>query len=231
MTISGSNLENPQSVEIANVACENILVSEALDSITCDLAGLLPAGSWLPSVVLEEGKVKVDEAVSALTIDLVVTSISPKLNLNPAGGDIITIVGSGFPESLDGRFELSILLGPSTRCVIFEISFTQMKCETEPFTTNRRRMLQDTSFGMNIHLTSDTSSIDYTESGLELNANPITATGITPSSVSPIALRTIVVQLNPDYPEADMTKDDFTVTIVPESLEITYLTVNNEGVR
>lgn len=28
-----------------------------------------------------------------------------------------------------------------------------------------------------------------------------------------------------------MTKDDFTVTIVPESLELTYLFVNNEGVR
>lgn len=28
-----------------------------------------------------------------------------------------------------------------------------------------------------------------------------------------------------------MTTDDFTVKIVPESLEITHLTINNEGVR
>ena len=28
-----------------------------------------------------------------------------------------------------------------------------------------------------------------------------------------------------------MTKDDFTVTLVPEELELTYLFVNNDGVR
>jgi riboflavin synthase alpha subunit len=28
-----------------------------------------------------------------------------------------------------------------------------------------------------------------------------------------------------------MTKDDFTVTLVPETLEKTYLTINNEGIR
>ena len=41
--------------------------------------------------------------------------------------------------------------------------------------------------------------------------------------VDPIALRTIEVQLNAYYPTTGVTTDDFTVTIVPEELELTYL--------
>jgi len=54
---------------------------------------------------------------------------------------------------------------------------------------------------------------------------------MTPSRISPIALRTVEIQLIDDYPTTGMTKDDFTVTIVPTSLELSYLFVNNEGVR
>ena len=84
----------------------------------------MPAGDWMPLVSLPHGKVKIDEAVLPLTVDLVVSNVAPKVNLNPAGGDTITIDGEGFPESLDGRYNLSIQLGALTRCVIFEISFT-----------------------------------------------------------------------------------------------------------
>ena len=39
MSVAGTNLGAPVSVEIVNVACENILVSEALDLVTGDLSG------------------------------------------------------------------------------------------------------------------------------------------------------------------------------------------------
>ena len=231
LSISGVGFETPVSVEIANVACNDIIVSETADLITCELAGQIPAGTWMPLVTLEKGKVNVDETVSPLVNDLVVSNVSPKLNLNPAGGDTITIDGSGFPESQDGRYDLSVYLGTSTRCVIFELSYTQIQCESEPFTTARRRMLQDSPFNLSLSFNSDGGLVEHIEEGLELNSDPITATGITPANISPIALRTIVVQLYADYPVSGMTKDDFTVTIVPESLELTYLTINNEGVR
>ena len=54
-----------------------------------------------------------------------------------------------------------------------------------------------------------------------------TASTVTPGIVSPIALRTIVIQLSMTYPSAGMTKDDFTVILMPESLERTYLTVRD----
>ena len=92
-------------------------------------------------------------------------------------------------------------------------------------------MLQDSPFDLTLSFSSDLREVEHVETGLELNSDPIAATGITPSSVSPIALRTLVIQLYADYPVAGMTKDDFTVTIVPESLELTYLTINNGGVR
>lgn len=64
-----------------------------------------------------------------------------------------------------------------------------------------------------------------------MNADPITATSISPARISPIAFTTIEIKLSDSYPTTGMTVDDFTVTLVPESLELTYLFVNNEGVR
>ena len=74
-------------------------------------------------------------------------------------------------------------------------------------------------------------SADATVTDFELNADPITATMITPSTISPIALRTVVIQLNDGYPTTDMTKEDFSVTIIPEELELSHLEINNDGVR
>ena len=232
LTITGVDLgvAAPLKIEMAHLDCSNIVVAETFDSITCDLSGELPAGSWFPVVTEDAGKVKVDETVVAEVITMTVTSVDPKLNLNPAGGDLVTIDGTNFPPSLDSRYNLSVTLGTGTRCVVYEITSEQILCETEPFTTTRRRMLVD-AFDMAISVTSDEGDAEVVESGFELNTNPITATSVTPESVSPIALRTIEIQLYADYPTTDMTKDDFTVTLVPESLELTYLFVNNAGVR
>lgn len=63
-------------------------------------------------------------------------------NLNPAGGDIITIEGSGFPENLDAAYELDIIMDIQTKCVPFEITYNMIKCETDPFKSDARRRLQ-----------------------------------------------------------------------------------------
>ena len=61
--------------------------------------------------------------------------------------------------------------------------------------------------------------------------SPITATSTNPSFVSPIAFRTIDIQLTDTYPVETMSKDDFYVMIVPYELEKTQLIINNEGRR
>jgi hypothetical protein len=87
-----------------------------------------------------------------------------------------------------------------------------------------------TTFDLQLSMSSDDGPIEATIGGFGLFA-PLTASAITPAIVSPIALRTIVIQLSLTYPATGMTKDDFTVMLVPEELELTYLTVNNEGKR
>ena len=71
----------------------------------------------------------------------------------------------------------------------------------------------------------------HEEDGYTLNTSPIKAVTVNPAKISPIALRTIVINLDPSYPASGMTKDDFSVTLIPVKLEITHLTVNNEGRR
>lgn len=59
----------------------------------------------------------------------------------------------------------------------------------------------------------------------------IIAESITPPRLSPIHFKTLEVQLAASYPISGMTVDDFEVTLVPDSLEVTHLTVNNDGRR
>ena len=228
LTITGINFGTPLKVEMGFVDCSNIEASAT--SITCDLAYDLPGGSWYPVVIESEGKVKLEASVAAEVVTMTITAVDPKTNLNPAGGDTITIDGTNFPSSTDSRYELSITLGAKTRCVPSSITSTQIVCESEPFTTSRRRVLQST-FDITISLTSDVGLISEIDSGLELNTNPITATSISPERISPISLETVVIQLYADYPTALMTKEDLKVTLVPESLELSHLNINNEGIR
>jgi hypothetical protein len=87
------------------------------------------------------------------------------------------------------------------------------------------------NFDMSIGLSADGGDIEETDSGFGLTDTPVKATALNPPILAPIAFTTFTVQLNADYPVAGMTKDDFSVTLVPVELEITYLEVNNEGIR
>ena len=79
---------------------------------------------------------------------------------------------------------------------------------------------------------SDDGAVQADVPGLETDPDPLKATGISPATMSPIALGTIVVQLDAaTYPSAGMTKEDFTVFIEPIELETTQLVINNGGRR
>lgn len=109
---------------------------------------------------------------------------------------------------------------------------TEILCEMQPIVTaRRRRMNAITDLFMRFTFSSDKEDLEHTEDGFDLNPDPISIISLDPPKISPIALRTLVIYLDPDYPADGMTVDDFSVTIVPVELEITYLTINNEGVR
>jgi hypothetical protein len=53
---------------------------------------------------------------------MTIISVDPMLDINPAGGDLVTITGTNFPVSLDSRYNLSITLATGTRCVAYQIT-------------------------------------------------------------------------------------------------------------
>ena len=48
-------------------------------------------------VLSDDGRVPVNLAVSAINVPLIISTITPSTDLNAAGGDVLTISGSGFP--------------------------------------------------------------------------------------------------------------------------------------
>jgi len=77
------------------------------------------------------------------------------------------------------------------------------------------------TFDMEISFNDDQGTVSTTDSGFEFDPEPISATGITPSTISPIDFTTMEIQLYEQYPTAGMTREDFTVTLLPDELEPT----------
>ena len=89
-----------------------------------------------------------------------------------------------------------------------------------------------TSQKITVTTSSNSGTTSASLSGLKFNTDPLSAKSISPSRVSPISEKLLItVQLSDDYPIANMSVDDFSVTMVPVELELTYLYVNNDGVR
>ena len=145
VTITGTDLPlEITSVAIANINCA--VDAEALPSteteIVCTLEESMSAGSWLPQVKDEFGLIIIDESVAKLELSIVITDISPQVDLNPAGGDILTITGENFPatENIANLNSMSLMLNAATRCVPITVTATQITCETEALVTTRRRL-------------------------------------------------------------------------------------------
>jgi len=64
LSITGTNFVTPVKIEMGFISCENIVVAETADSITCDLTDDLPGGSWLPEIYDESGLVQLKEDVT-----------------------------------------------------------------------------------------------------------------------------------------------------------------------
>ena len=124
----------------------------------------------------------------------------------------MTLTGTNFPPN--DSYNLNIVLTGGVACIPSSISTTQIVCETQPFSSSNRRML--TTIDITMTYDDDEGSVSASQTGLALNPNPLSVTGITPAKISPIAFRTFVVQLDSTYPSAGMTTDDFTFKLIPD---------------
>lgn len=93
--------------------------------IQCTLAEKPRAGSIKVEVRTGSGLIPVDSGLTAVAIDLVVSTVSPA-SINNQGGDVLTITGSGFP--LDPLMA-SVKLSDGAICAIQTISQTQIVCK------------------------------------------------------------------------------------------------------
>ena len=102
VTLTGTNLPlDMLSVTLAQTNCG--VSSNTETQIVCALETPWVAGSWLPEVRDANGLIPVSGAVAAHHVPLVITAVSPDIDLNQAGGDVLTITGENFPSTLTGH--------------------------------------------------------------------------------------------------------------------------------
>lgn len=113
LTVDGIGLPTDPAtleIEIAHAECIDFTITSEADGsqITCQLDHAPEAGFWYPEVDGPTGMIAIQDGVPELEIALIVTSIVPHEDLNSEGGDLLTIVGSGFPASHAERFTIQL---------------------------------------------------------------------------------------------------------------------------
>ena len=93
--------------------------------ISCSLANAPRAGTHKSKVRVPSGLLPFASGVSDIKISLTVSSVTPNI-VNPLGGAIITITGTGFPMTVD---KASVTFSDKTGCLIQSITDTQIVCK------------------------------------------------------------------------------------------------------
>ena len=92
---------------------------------------MLPAaGSWDVEVYEANGLVPIASGVAKIDVPLVITSVSPSADLNQLGGDVLTIIGTGFDTDMTNT---SVVFSDSTKCDVHCATATEIKCTIAGF--------------------------------------------------------------------------------------------------
>lgn len=131
LTVTGTNLPTKLiDVRLGDVGCG--ATSGTATSITCTLKKKPAAGTYNTVQVLSSDGFVPVASVTPITVPLSTVSVTPNLNLNRFGGDVLTITGTGFPMKIEN---VAVTFIDNTRCTILETSETYVKCKTEKFNT------------------------------------------------------------------------------------------------
>lgn len=74
-----------------------------------------------------------DPSATSISIDLTVTSFSPRINLNNFGGTIITIIGNALPHATSEGNTYSVTFSDGSTCDVVSLSSTMIRCITGKF--------------------------------------------------------------------------------------------------
>jgi len=94
--MTGTAIPAVLEVTVGGAACGNVVATAT--SVACTFTWGPPAGTWTP--ITRTAKGSVPNTGLTVTVPLVGTSVTPNTNINYLGGDILTIVGSGFGSDI-----------------------------------------------------------------------------------------------------------------------------------
>jgi len=151
------------------------------------------------------GAIPLDSSLTTYDVGLTISSVSPDSNLNPNGGNVLTISGSSLPHSLEGQ-SITITFNGGGSCSIISSSSTAITCLTEGLSGQAGQT----------GITVDVSINGVTDSSLVVSVSSSAAAvlSITPDNYSPVLKTDLIIELSSDY-TGSYDVDDFTVQIIP----------------
>lgn len=206
VTIQGTNLPvDDISITLSNSACEDIVATET--EITCTLNVGAAAGEWDVKLVDVNGLTPVESAVEKLSVGLTVTEISPSTGLNQLGGDILTIMGTGFDQILDNT---TVTFSDGTACDLITTRDTAITCMVAGFDPDALDSVNPYAVTVTVN-----SVVDENMTVAILDSKQSGQT-VSPTTVSPVLASVLTVTLEETYPDA-LAVEDFTATLVSQA--------------
>jgi hypothetical protein len=211
VVITGTSLTSTiNSVTIAGMACA--ISTNDGTTLSCTLPYNLYAGSHKPVVKDDKGLIPTSAGFAATDVPLVIDAVFPVTEVNTAGGGEITVQGSSFP-SIIGLEDVSLTFSDGQTCDISETTETEMKCIRS---FNKGRTAEP--LGATNNLVLQFGSLAPVLEGVSFMAEPMKILSITPPSVSPILVKSLVIKLDTtgtSYTTTMMETDSFTVFMIP----------------
>ena len=129
LNIRGTNFDRRtiESIEFGGEPCESM--SKTSTEVNCTLPNSPVGGVYQPEVIYEEGVWMLP--AKTITIDYTITSVTPS-TLNPSGGQLLTITGSGFPKTLEAGKEILAVLALTQGVVHFFLALIQRSLLSPP---------------------------------------------------------------------------------------------------
>lgn len=118
------------SLNFGGAQCVSSTPSSAFTdtSITCTLTHAPRAGDHKAEIRDPKGLIPFASGVADITVALTVTSVTPAL-ANALGGDILTIVGTGFPILTSEVYVTLKTATDESPCMVDTTSVTQITCK------------------------------------------------------------------------------------------------------
>ena len=172
----------------------------------------MPAGgNWDVQIVEPKGIVAVASSTK-ITIPITVTSVSPNSNLNPLGGDTLTISGTNFDPS--NKLLNTVRFDDKTLCEVQTVTNTRITCITGPIVKNTSAEL-----AKNKIVEVRVNSILNSNNTVTCKAFVDGTESISPSSVSPVLYSDLTILM----------KNGFTGTLVKETTTVDFLGTDSNG--